>query len=150
MATQIATTLGLSFNLLSIIRSLVGMEQISRYHVIIGINRWVCAVNINLECVVWPRGYPNGPEAGREAGWGFEFVPLKKKWSWKFYPAAHNFTNCMLFWNTHTFQTILLWKRYHLIHWLSIFSKIQRNNYQSARNTSCVLQLCCALVRDLT
>ena len=23
--------------------------------------------------------YPNGPEAGREAGWGSEFVPLKKR-----------------------------------------------------------------------
>ena len=23
--------------------------------------------------------YPNGPEAGREAGWGFAFVPLKKR-----------------------------------------------------------------------
>ena len=31
----------------------------------------------------WTRGtkptYPNGPEAGREAGWGSEFVPLKKR-----------------------------------------------------------------------
>ena len=26
----------------------------------------------------WP-GYPNGPEASREAGWGSEFVPLKKR-----------------------------------------------------------------------
>ena len=25
-----------------------------------------------------PLDYPNGPEAGREAGWGSEFVPLKK------------------------------------------------------------------------
>ena len=24
-------------------------------------------------------GYPNGPEGGREAGWGSEFVPLKKR-----------------------------------------------------------------------
>ena len=33
----------------------------------------------------WQRGsssfhsYPNGPESGREAGWGSEFVPLKKR-----------------------------------------------------------------------
>ena len=26
-----------------------------------------------------PMSYPNGPEAGREAGWGSEFVPLKKR-----------------------------------------------------------------------
>ena len=26
-----------------------------------------------------PPAYPNGPEAGREAGWGSEFVPLKKR-----------------------------------------------------------------------
>ena len=27
----------------------------------------------------YDRAYPNGPEAGREAGWGSEFVPLKKR-----------------------------------------------------------------------
>ena len=27
----------------------------------------------------WMTNYPNGPEAGREAGWGSEFVPLKKR-----------------------------------------------------------------------
>ena len=27
----------------------------------------------------WWDSYPNGPEAGREAGWGSEFVPLKKR-----------------------------------------------------------------------
>ena len=67
--------------------------------------------------------------------------------SWKFYPAAQNFTNHMLFWNTHTFKTIyLLWKRYHLKHRSSIFSAIQRNHQRSANNTSYVLELCCALV----
>ena len=64
---------------------------------------------------------------------------IEKKWRWEFYPAAQNFTNRMLFWNTHTFKTIwLLWKRYHLIHRSSIFSTIQWNNQQSARNTSYV------------
>ena len=27
----------------------------------------------------YTQSYPNGPEAGREAGWGSEFVPLKKR-----------------------------------------------------------------------
>ena len=90
---------------------------------------------------------PNGPEAGRETGWGSEFVPLKKKWSWKVYPAAQNFTNHMSFRNAHTFKTIwLLWKRYHLIHQSSIFSEIS-NNLQEL--LLMFLQLCCALVRDL-
>ena len=33
-------------------------------------------------CLQWLgklTNYPNGPEAGREAGWGSEFVPLKKR-----------------------------------------------------------------------
>ena len=66
-----------------------------------------------------------------------------KKWSWKFYPAAQNLTSCKLFWNMHTFKTISLqWKSYHPIYRSSIFSAIQQNNQQSARNTSNVLALC--------
>ena len=30
-------------------------------------------------CMYTGQTYPNGPEAGREAGWGSEFVPLKKR-----------------------------------------------------------------------
>ena len=36
-----------------------------------GLLNWV------MDC--WYSIYPNGPEAGREAGWGSEFVPLKKR-----------------------------------------------------------------------
>ena len=94
------------------------------------------------------------PERTRGLPWGrlrVRIRSIEKTWSWKFYPAAQNFTNRMLFRNTYIFKTIsLLWKRYQLIHRSSIFSTIQRNNQQSARNTSYILQLCCALVRDLT
>ena len=41
-------------------------------------NQW----ETRLQCDVvshWLSPYPNGPEAGREAGWGSEFVPLKKR-----------------------------------------------------------------------
>ena len=52
-----------------------------------------CWVNISYTNIFWSfderdisemmrnfsNGYPNGPEAGREAGWGSEFVPLKKR-----------------------------------------------------------------------
>ena len=34
----------------------------------------------------WWTRYPNGPEAGREAGWGSEFVPLKKRKVGSFIP----------------------------------------------------------------
>ena len=34
---------------------------------------------INQSCRCGRDPYPNGPEAGREAGWGSEFVPLKKR-----------------------------------------------------------------------
>ena len=37
-----------------------------------------CTSNINTNEVTRV-DYPNGPEAGREAGWGSEFVPLKKR-----------------------------------------------------------------------
>ena len=69
---------------------------------------YVCFLSMAVwfDTAVELRTYPNGPEAGREAGWGSEFVPLKKTWSWKFYPAAQNFTNRMLFRNTHIFKTI--------------------------------------------
>ena len=42
-----------------------------------GLSQWKM-----LHCYVifhWLSPYPNGPEAGREAGWGSEFVPLKKR-----------------------------------------------------------------------
>ena len=94
------------------------------------------------------------PERTRCRPWGrlrVRIRSIEKTWIWKIYPAAQNFTNRMLFWNTHIFETInLLWKRYHLIHRSSIFSTIQRNNQHSTRNTCYILQLCCALVRDLT
>ena len=35
--------------------------------------------SINVMAKTLPIPYPNGPEAGREAGWGSEFVPLKKR-----------------------------------------------------------------------
>ena len=64
---------------------------------------------------------------GRETGWGSEFFPLKK-WSWKLYPAAQNFTNRMLFWNMHTFETIpSLCKHERAIHGSSIFSRNTAN-----------------------
>ena len=34
---------------------------------------------LQTEAEVTVQCYPNGPEAGREAGWGSEFVPLKKR-----------------------------------------------------------------------
>ena len=97
---------------------------------------------------------PYLPERTRGRPWGrlrVRIRSIEKTWSWKFYPAAQNLTNRMLFRNTQIFKTIsLLWKHCHLIHLSSIFSTIQRNNQQSARNTSYILQLYCALVRDLT
>ena len=37
------------------------------------ISEYTCSV------LTFQEAYPNGPEAGREAGWGSEFVPLKKR-----------------------------------------------------------------------
>ena len=48
-------------------------------------------------------------ERTRGRTWGRLRVRIRsveKRWSWKFYPAAQNFTNCMLFWNAHIFKTI--------------------------------------------
>ena len=49
-------------------------------------NVWVRYFEWNFKGTLWnstqnilPIHYPNGPEAGREAGWGSEFVPLKKR-----------------------------------------------------------------------
>ena len=39
----------------------------------------VTSHNLDQWWLVYWRIYPNGPEAGREAGWGSEFVPLKKR-----------------------------------------------------------------------
>ena len=49
------------------------------------------------------------PERTRGRPWGplrVRIHSVEKKRSLKFYPAAQNFTNRMLFWDTHTFQTI--------------------------------------------
>ena len=39
--------------------------------------KWPSFPDSTLPAGAW--GYSNGPEAGREAGWGSEFVPLKKR-----------------------------------------------------------------------
>ena len=91
------------------------------------------------------------PSAGFTSDLGSEFVPLKKRWICQFYPAAQDVTDRMLFWNAHTFKTIsLLPKHYHLIHWSSVFSTIQRKYQQSTRNISYIMSLCCTLVRKMT
>ena len=49
------------------------------------------------------------PERTRGRPWGrlrVRIRSIEKTWSSKFYPAAQNFTNRMLFWNTHIFKTI--------------------------------------------
>ena len=47
------------------------------------------------------------PERTRGQPWGrlrVRIRSIEKTWSWKFYPAAQNFTNHMLFRNTHIFK----------------------------------------------
>ena len=49
------------------------------------------------------------PERTRGRPWGRQRVRIRsieKTWGWEFYPAAQNFRNRMLFWNTHIFKTI--------------------------------------------
>ena len=49
------------------------------------------------------------PERTRGRPWGrlrVRIRSIEKTWSWKFYPAAQNFTNRMLFRNTYIFKTI--------------------------------------------
>ena len=65
-------------------------------------------LQINTHCIFcwWS---PELPERTRGRLWGrlrVRIRSIEKTWSWKFYPAAQNFTNRMLFWNTHIFQTI--------------------------------------------
>ena len=93
---------------------------------------------------VMSHGYPNGLEASREAGWGSEFVSLKKNVKLTVLPCHTKNHEPRLFWNAHAFKTIsLLWKRYHSIHRSSPYSE---KNQQSTRNTSYVWPLSCALV----
>ena len=98
----------------------------------------------------WSVSYPNGPEAGREAGWGSEFVPLKKRQVGSFtllhkISRPHVVLEYAHFWNNSIAMKALP-SDTPIIN----ICTIQWNNQQSARNTSYVLQLCCALVRDLT
>ena len=47
-------------------------------HKMMAFSWWKFQYLIN-QIQIWPSCYPNGPEAGREPGWGSEFVPLKKR-----------------------------------------------------------------------
>ena len=49
------------------------------------------------------------PERTRGRPWGrlrVRIRSIEKTWGWKFYPAAQNLTNRMLFLNIHIFKTI--------------------------------------------
>ena len=92
--------------------------------------------------------YPNGPEAGREAGWGSEFVPLKKREVGSFI-LLHKISRTPCGFGIRTFlkqyncyESATIWYTDHQY----LAQYVQRNNQQSVRNTSYILQLCCALV----
>ena len=58
---------------------------------------------------LFPRFQLTLPERTRGRPWGrlrVRIRSIEKTWGWKFYPAAQNFTNRMLFRNTHIFKTI--------------------------------------------
>ena len=90
--------------------------------------------------VVLQRAYPNGPKAGREAGWESEFVPLKKR-EVGIFILLHKISWTACCFGIRTFlkqyscyESATIWYTDH-----QYLSTIQRNNQQSARNTSYIL-----------
>ena len=75
--------------------------------------------------------YPNGPEAGREAGWGSEFVPLKKRKVGSFIPLHKiSWTACCFGIRTFSkqyncYESATIWYTDH--QYLAQYSKIINN-----------------------
>ena len=90
----------------------------------------VCMKTINVATVLTR----TDPEAGREASWGSEFVPLKIS-EVESFTVPHTISRTVRCFGIRTFlKTIsMLWKRYHSTHRSSISSAIRRNDQQSPK-----------------